>query len=208
MRAARVFARNNVDAGGPTALTGRSGHPCWSSSFSLRRLTLTVHQAKLPRLKPELQRRGLSLFEVVIALAVFACSMVAIGHLISAGVRSALRSRLEAQAILRCESKLGELAAGIIPLQNASGVAFPDDQSWNWSMTIATGQYPNLYTVEVTATHPATTMAGKISYSIRRLMRDPQLEMLAYQKLIDNPPISQSSTSSSTSGSSSTGAGQ
>jgi Tfp pilus assembly protein PilV len=147
---------------------------------------------------------GLSLFEVVIALAIFACSMAAIGHLISTGVRGAVRSRLESQAIMRSESKMAEVAAGIIPLQNASGT-FPDDAAWNWSMSVSAGQYADLYVVEVTTTHPSTTTVGKMSYSLRRLVRDPQLEMLAYQKLLDNPPVNQSSTATTSSSGSSTG---
>jgi hypothetical protein len=106
---------------------------------------------------------------------------------------------------MRCESKLGELIAGITPVQNTSGVVFPDDHSWNWSMTVSSGQYPSLYVVEVTATHPSTTNAGRISYSLRRLVRDPQLEMLAYQKQLESQAASQSSSSSTSSSGSSSG---
>ena len=66
------------------------------------------------KLKNDGSRRGLSLFEVVIALTIFACSMGAIGHLISTGVRAAVRSRLESQAIMRSESKMAEVAAGCV----------------------------------------------------------------------------------------------
>ena len=121
--------------------------------------------------------------------------MAAIGHLLSTGVRGALRSRLESQAILRCESKLAELVAGITPLQNAGGVAFADDHAWNWSLAISAGQHPSLYVVEVTAAHPSTATAGNISYTLRRLVRDPQLEMLAYEKQLADK-ASQSSSSS------------
>ena len=149
------------------------------------------------------RRSGLSLFEVIISLTIFVCSMAVIGHLISSGVRGALRSRLESQAILRCESKLAEIVAGITPLQNSNGVAFPDDQSWHWSVAVSAGQHPSLYLVEVTAAHPSTKTAGNISYSLRRLVRDPQLEMLAYEKQLAAQASQSSSTSSS---STSTGA--
>ena len=161
----------------PTALAGRSGHPVAAPATWLR--------------------SGLSLFEVIIALTIFACSMAAIGQLISTGVRGALRSRLETQAIMRCESKLAELVAGITPLQHASGVAFPDDHSWNWSVDVSAGQYPSLSVVEVTAAHPSTTKAGNVSYTLRRLVRDPQLEMLAYEKQLAAQSTQNSSTSSS-----------
>ena len=170
-----------------------------------RRGPSVENDCKNCKLKIGSARRGLSLFEVVISLTIFACSMAAIGHLISTGVRGALRSRLESQAIMRCESKLGELAAGITPLQNTGGAAFPDDQSWQWSVAVTAGQHPGLYLVEVTTAHPSTNSAANISFTLRRLLRDPQLEMLAYQKLLDNTPVNQSS-SSTTSSSSSSGA--
>lgn len=150
-------------------------------------------------------RRGLSLFEVVISLTIFACAMAAIGNLISTGVRSAVRSRLESQAIMRSESKMAEVAAGITPMQNTSGT-FPDDSKWNWSMSVSAGQFTSLYVVEVTATHPSTTAMGKISYSLKRLVRDPTLEMLAYEKQLAATQASQSSSSSTSSSGSSSGA--
>ena len=169
----------------PTALTGRSGHPIPAGVES-----------------PRSARSGLSLFEVVISLAVFACSMAAIGHLISTGVRGAIRSRLESQAIMRCESKIAEVVAGITPMQNVGGT-FPDDQAWHWSIAVsASSQHASLYLVEVTAAHPSSTTAGNISYTLRRLVRDPQLEMLAYEKALETQATQSSSTSSSSSSSS------
>jgi hypothetical protein len=144
------------------------------------------------------------LFEVVIALTVFACSMAAIGHLISTGVRGAIRSRLESQAVMRCESKIAEVVAGITPLQNVGATAYPDDQTWHWSLAVsASSQHLSLYLVEVTATHPSTSTAGNISFTLRRLVRDPQLEMLAYEKALETQAASQSSSSTSSSSSSS-----
>jgi Tfp pilus assembly protein PilV len=193
---------------------------CDSCVITRRRLPIQEKNCKLKIEKCKLKierlrstpvlardRRGLSLFEVVISLTIFACSMAAIGHLVSTGVRGAVRSRLESQAIMRSESKMAEVAAGIIPLQNTNGT-FPDDAAWNWSTAVSAGQYPDLYVVEVTATHPSTTTVGKMSYSLRRLVRDPQLEMLAYQKQLEATQASQSSSSTTTSSGSSTGTGK
>lgn len=125
--------------------------------------------------------RGLTLFEVVIALAIFVGSMAAIGQLVASGVRGALRARLQTQAILRSESKMAELVAGITPLQAANQVPFPDNPSWTWSAALAPTSTADLYQVEVTAAHAAGGNLGDVSFSLSRLVRNPQAFLEAMQ---------------------------
>jgi general secretion pathway protein I len=153
-----------------------------------------------------MKRRGLSLFEVVISLAIFMTAMAAIGQLITNGVRGAVYARLETQAVIRCESKLAEMLAGVTPLRATSGSTFPDDASWSWSVAIAPAQHESLYAVEVTVAHASGSSIGKVSYSLRRLVRDPQLEMQAYAKQLEQQANQASSSSSTSSTSSSSGA--
>jgi Tfp pilus assembly protein PilV len=151
-------------------------------------------------------RRGLSLFEVVIALTIFVCSMGAIGQLISTGVRGAVQARLQSQAVLRAETQMAEVVAGLISLHGASGV-FPDDPSWSWSVTTTSSPHANLYVVEVTTTHSARTTAGKQSFSLRRLVRDPQMALDAYAKAQEAEAAAAASGSTSSTNSSGTGSG-
>ncbi len=154
-------------------------------------------------------RRGLSLFEIIIALAIFMGSIAAIGQLVSTGVRGAVQARLQSQAVLRAESKMGEVVAGVVSLHSQSGGVFPDDQSWHWSVTSAAGTHAGLYTVEVTATHAGGTSIARQSYTLRRFVRDPQLSLDAYAKQQEAAASSSSSSStgtgSNTSASSSSG---
>jgi Tfp pilus assembly protein PilV len=158
---------------------------------------------------PGRKRRGLSLFEVIVALAIFMGSIAAIGQLVSTGVRGAVQARLQSQAVIRCESKMAEIVSGYLPLRSgATNVPFPDDSSWNWSVAISSGPHDGLYVVEVTVTHPSGTLAGNQSYALRRLVRDPQLELDAYAKQQEDAANAASSTSgSSTSGGSSSSGG-
>jgi hypothetical protein len=126
-------------------------------------------------------RQGLTLFEVIVALAIFMGAVCAIGQLISSGVRSAVQARLLAQGVLRAETKMAEIAAGIVPMR-AGGGSFPDDSSWTWSATTANGPHQELYIVEVTVSHPSATRAGNVSYSLRRFVRDPNVAIAAYEK--------------------------
>ncbi len=170
------------------------------------RRNVTVNARPVGNLWPRSSRRGLSLFEVVIALAVFVGSIAAIGQLISTGVRAAVKSRLQSQAVLRCESKMAEVVAGIVPLRGSANGQFPDDASWNWQVQVAAGPYEGLYIVEVTATHPGGTSAGNQSFALRRMIRDPQLQLDEWAiEQAEAASSSNSSANSSTSGSSSSG---
>src|SRR5438309_8426471 len=46
-------------------------------------------------------------------------SMAAIGQLITNGVRGAVFARLETQAVIRAESKMAEMLAGVTPLHQS-----------------------------------------------------------------------------------------
>jgi general secretion pathway protein I len=153
--------------------------------------------------------RGLSLFEVIVALAIFMGSIAAIGQLVSNGVRGAVQAKLQSQATLRAETKMAEVVSGVVPLHSATSGVFPDDPSWSWNVAVVAGSHEGLYFVEVTAAHASTAAAGKQSYSLRRLVRDPQVELDAYAKQqADAAAAASSGSGSSSSGSSASGAGK
>jgi general secretion pathway protein I len=141
-------------------------------------------------------RRGLTLFEVLLSLAIFVMAMAAIGQLVSNGMRGAVRARLETQAVLRCESKLAEVLAGIEPMQAVNNVTFADDPGWNWSLAIAAGPTEDLLDLEVLVQHPASTGAGQMSFALRRLVRDPE----ASSTTSSSTDSTQSTNSSTTGG--------
>src|SRR5262249_28924790 len=99
--------------------------------------------------------------------------------------------------------------AGFVPLHGGMGGVFPDDPSWSWSMTAVGGSQEGLYFAEVTVMHASTASAGRQSFSLRRLVRDPQIELDAYAKQqAEAAATSSSSSGSGSSGSSSSGAGK
>jgi prepilin-type N-terminal cleavage/methylation domain-containing protein len=142
--------------------------------------------------------RGLTLLEVVIALAIFVGSIAAIGQLVATGVQSAVRSRLQTQAVFRCESKMSEVVAGITPFQSTSETPYPDDPEWTWSVSLLPGPYESLYVVNVTATHRLAGGSSATSFSLQRLVRDPQVFLDAL--LAEQQAATQSGTSTSTTG--------
>jgi type II secretion system protein I len=159
---------------------------------------------------PATKRKGLSLFEILVALAIFVCSMAAIGQLVSSGVRAAVQARLQSQAVLRAETKMAEAVAGITSLHGASGT-FTDDTNWNWAVASTQSQHEGLFLVEVTVAHAGVTTSARQSFVLRRLVRDPQIALDEYAKEQEeaangtNTSGSSSNTSGNSSGSSSGG---
>src|SRR5262249_26369531 len=149
-------------------------------------------------------RQGLSLFEVLIALAIFVCSMAAIGQLVSSGVRAAVQARLQSQAVLRAETKMAEAVAGITNLHGASGT-FTDDTTWSWTIASTQSQHEGLYLVEVTVAHAGVTTSARQSFALRRLGRDPQIALDEYAKEQEEAANATTSESSSNSSGNSSG---
>ncbi len=58
------------------------------------------------------QHRGLTLFEVVIAMAIFAGAITALSQALSTATRAALQARLQSQAVLLCQTKMAEVVGG------------------------------------------------------------------------------------------------
>jgi type II secretory pathway pseudopilin PulG len=77
----------------------------------IRQRICTAHSLKTGR-------RGMSLLEVFIALAIFIAALAVITQIISTGSRASTKAQLQSEATLRAESCMAEAIAGVIPLQN------------------------------------------------------------------------------------------
>lgn len=118
-------------------------------------------------------RAGISLFEVVLSLSIFLGAVVALSQLTNNGMNTAVAARLQTQAVLRCESKLAELVAGIEPLEDVTDQPFDDDENWMWSLATTTGPHADLLNVTVSARYDGGNQRATAGYSLSRLMRDP-----------------------------------
>ncbi|MBY0586657.1 hypothetical protein K2X85_05740 [bacterium] len=61
--------------------------------------------------------RGFSLLEAIIAVGIFVASMAFIGQLMDVGLRLTDLGKEQTQAVLRCESTMEEIVAGIRPIK-------------------------------------------------------------------------------------------
>src|SRR3954447_5214517 len=97
------------------------------------------------------RRRGLSLLEVVIAMAILLFSVVAISQLISLGSDRALDVQQQAIGSMLAQRKLAEVAIGATPLSSSGFAPFSDDgmEDWQWKLEANQNSVNGLWNVEV-----------------------------------------------------------
>ncbi|HVJ87123.1 MAG TPA: hypothetical protein VM452_15820 [Caulifigura sp.] len=124
--------------------------------------------------RPKASRKGMSLLEVFVALAIFIAALAVVTQIISTGSRAANRAQFQSEATLRAESCMAEAVAGIIPLQNDKK-SFDDDATWQWALTVEAGPHSDSLLLTVNVEH--TNENGKVNglASLKRIIRDPQL---------------------------------
>jgi general secretion pathway protein I len=120
-------------------------------------------------------RRGITLYEVVIALVIFSGAIAAISQAVSTGMRAAVQSRLKSQAILLAQSKMQEVIAGVVPRQSVAESAFTEPQldGWKWGLSVKPGPHTGVMLVEVEVTYQLSGPSIDGSFSMERLVRDP-----------------------------------
>ncbi|HEY4259384.1 MAG TPA: hypothetical protein VGM98_04465 [Schlesneria sp.] len=124
-------------------------------------------------------RDGLTLLEIILSLTIFFGALAILSQLGWNGARAGIQARLKTQAIIRCEAKLAEVLAGAETLSPKSRVPFPDNAAWNYSVTIAETQFPDLLQIDVTVSHSGGSNLANSDFTLRRWMRDPSLFMNA-----------------------------
>ena len=120
------------------------------------------------------RRRGLTLFEVVLAVGIFMMSLAMLSQAITTGGRAAVQARLQTHAVLHCESILAELVAGARPLQ--AGSAQPLDEAgagWTWSLELLPGPYADLQEALVRVEYAGPQGNVTTSCELNRYLREP-----------------------------------
>ncbi len=120
---------------------------------------------------------GLSLLEVILAIAILGGSIAVIGELVRLGARQAEEARELTIAQLLCESKLEEIAAGVIAPEAVGDVPFDLDPRWSYSIEIGSLDNPDLLQVTVMAQQVDGSREIPLYYSLTRWILDPNLEL-------------------------------
>ena len=120
-------------------------------------------------------RRGMTLLEVVIALAMFFAAMSAISQILKMGSDSAIRAQIQAEGTLLGESKLNEVIAGIVPLQAATDQPFEDAPQWSWSLSVEDDTDVAIKRLMLTVAHRRADGTSDRQIKFARMLRDPDI---------------------------------
>ena len=116
----------------------------------------------------------MSLFEVLLAIAIFLMAMTALSQLISGGRRSSLDASLRTQAVLHAETIMNEVIAGAKPMEVATSEQITEgDTNWFWSLSVEDAEVDGLKDLTVTVVHVSNGDRENIKYTLRRFVRDP-----------------------------------
>lgn len=149
---------------------GRIGNPSSGNAYAPR---ADLSPRRVPSARSD--RRGLSLLEVILAIAVLGGSMAVIGELVRMGVWNAEEARELTKAQLLCEGKLEEIAAGITPLESAADTAFELDPEWSYTIETGTLDQQGLVQVRVTVQQVESERLYPLTFTLTRWILDPSL---------------------------------
>jgi len=122
------------------------------------------------------KREGLSLLEVLLAIAILGGALAVIGQLVGLGYHHALQARLRSDGNVYCDTKMAEVAAGVLPLEAVSQQTLDENPDWVYSVSIEASDQPGLLVVTVTA-HPSQQRTRMpIIITATRFMPDPDYE--------------------------------
>lgn len=161
-------------------------------------------------------RRGISLLEVVLALAILAMASAYLAQSMHIATENALRAESQTQAEMVAESVMSQVVSGLLSTQGVtwtpysnpnpfgSAAAFSDPNSqWMYMVTTMSTEVQGMLCVQVGVKEIVTGQAddGKIEFYFNRWIIDPSLGL-------DTPPTTDTTstgTGTSSTGSSSTG---
>lgn len=122
------------------------------------------------------RRTGLSLMEVIVAIAILGGALTVIGNLVYLGSRAASNSRLYSEAQILCDTKMAEVSAGVLPLQSVGGAPIDENPDWIYSVEIGPATVTGLLSVTVTVQQSPTVTPVPTPFTLMRWLPDPDYE--------------------------------
>ncbi len=121
-------------------------------------------------------RHGLSLLEVVLAIAILGGALVVITNLVYMGSQSAANVKQYSEAQIMCDTKMAEIAAGVLPAESTSGASIPENPNWVYSVDVQSAQHIGLLLVRVTVQQSPSITSNPTPFTLMRLVPDPNYE--------------------------------
>jgi general secretion pathway protein I len=149
-------------------------------------------------------RAGLSLLEVLVALAILLFSIVALNQALNIGTSNAVDMQQHMQASQLVQSKMAEVYCGAVPLTSVADTPFDEDPDYTWSLDAEQNSVANLWNVTVTVTRTRGD-GSKLETKLSQMILDPSIRGTSLDSAYTATLSPPSSTSSGSSGSSSGG---
>ena len=125
-------------------------------------------------LKSTSTRAGLSLLEVILAIAILGVSLGTIGQLMRIGARNAAEARDLTMAQLYAESQMNRLAAGVDLLDPVQESQYDDAGNYVYSVDVWATDHPGIMSVTVTVKQTPGTTIYPVSYTLTRWIAEPE----------------------------------
>lgn len=155
-----------------------------------------------------LPRHGLSLLEVLVALAIFLFSIVALHQALNIGTNNAIDTQQLQQASQLAQSKIAEVYAGVVPLSSTPDTPFDEDPDYTWSIDAQQSTLTNLWNVTLTVKRTRGD-GSKLETTLSQMIIDPSLRGTSYDSAATAAAAAAGSgSSSSTSGTGGSTTGQ
>ena len=123
------------------------------------------------------KQRGLSLLEVVLAIAILGGSMAVLGQLINIGHSAAIDARDLSEAQILCDTKVSEVSAGVIPSTSVSDAELIEAPGWQYTLVVEKhGAIEGLLVVDCTVNQNPSEFSLPVSFRLVRLIPDPAYE--------------------------------
>ena len=122
------------------------------------------------------RRKGLSLLEVLLALAILGTTLAVINELMRIGGTNAEQARDVTTAQIHCESLMAQVVSGLIPPTAAVNVPIEDLNApgeWEYSLLVEQIDQNGMLAVQLTVTQNPELFARSVSFAVARWMLDP-----------------------------------
>ncbi len=120
------------------------------------------------------RRSGLTLMEVMLAIAIFGLALVAIGELIRIGSVSAAAARDLTEGQRLCNNVMAEVGAGIIPPESASETPIEGSEDWLYTIESAPlEEQEGMLRISVTVEQDKSLFVRPARFTLVRWMTDP-----------------------------------
>jgi len=151
-------------------------------------------------------KRGFSLLEIILALAILTGAIAVLGELARLGLQNARLARDTTYAQLLCQSKMAEITSGAYHPEPIAGASLetsdsPGDSEWLYSIELAQTDLEALLAVRVTVAQALAAEKRPISFSMVQWILDPDYEFVLPEAESESKSSSESTSETSTGGS-------